>query len=84
MSWPLKQPSPDRVVAAAQANGYIDIFKKSLIGIGDMERLMGKAEFQRILGPYAYKPQGKLTLVPQSDNRQEVNKDTASAEFQEV
>ena len=45
---------------------------------------MGKAEFQRILGPYVYKPQGKLTLVPQSDNRQEVTKDTASAEFQEV
>ena len=79
-----KYSSEDEVVAAAQANGYTDIFKKSLIGIGDMERLMGKAEFQRILGPYVYKPQGKLTLVPKSDNRQEVTKDTASAEFQEV
>ena len=49
-----------------------------------MERLMGKDEFQCILGSYVYKPQGKLTLVPQSDKRQEVTKDTASAEFQEV
>ena len=79
-----KYSSEDEVAAAAQASGYTDIFKKSLIGIGDMERLMGKEEFNRILGPYVYKPQSKLTLVPQSDKRQEVTKDTASAEFQEV
>ena len=79
-----KYSSEEEVIAAAQASGYTDIFKKSLIGIGDMERLMGKEEFNRILGPYVYKPQGKLTLVPQSDKRQEVTKDTASAEFQEV
>ena len=79
-----KYSSEDEAAAAAQASGYTDIYKKSLIGIGDMERLMGKEKFNRILGPYVYKPQGKLTLVPRSDKRQEVNKDTASAEFQEV
>lgn len=79
-----KYTSEEDVVAAAQANGYIDIYKKSLIGIGEMERLMGKAEFNRVLGPYVYKPQGKLTLVPTGDNRKEVTKTTASAEFQEV
>lgn len=59
-----KYSSEDEAAAAAKANGYTDIYKRSLIGIGDMERLMGKAEFKRILGPYVYKPQGKLTLVP--------------------
>ncbi len=79
-----KYTSDEEVAAVAQANGYTDIFKKSLIGIGDMERLMGKDELKRLLGPLVYKPQGKLTLVPQSDKRQEIKKDTASAEFQEV
>jgi len=79
-----KYTSDEDVAAVAQANGYTDIFKKSLIGIGDMERLMGKDEFKRLLGPFVFKPAGKLTLVPQSDKRQEIKKDTASAEFQEV
>ena len=79
-----KYSSEEEVAAAAEAAGYKDIYKKTLIGIGDMERLMGKAEFQRILGAYVYKPAGKLTLVPDSDKREAVNKTTASAEFQEV
>ena len=79
-----KYSSEEEVIAAAQASGYTDIFKKTLIGIGDMERLMGKEEFQRVLGSLVYKPQGKLTLVPDSDKRNAINNTTASAEFQEV
>ena len=79
-----KYSSEEEVIAAAQASGYTDIFKKTLIGIGDMERLMGKEEFQRVLGSLVYKPQGKLTLVPDSDKRNAINTTTASAEFQEV
>lgn len=78
-----KYSSEEEVAAAALAAGYKDIYKKSLIGIGDMERLMGKSEFARIIGPYVYKPQGKLTLVPDSDKREAINKTTASADFQE-
>ena len=79
-----KYSSEAEVIAAAQASGYTDIFKKTLIGIGDMERLMGKEEFQRVLGSLVYKPQGKLTLVPDSDKRNAINNTTATAEFQEV
>ena len=79
-----KYSSEEEVIAAAQASGYTDIFKKTLIGIGDMERLMGKEEFQRVLGSLVYKPQGKLTLVPDSDKRNAINNTTATAEFQEV
>jgi len=79
-----KYSSEEEVITAAQASGYTDIFKKTLIGIGDMERLMGKDEFNRIPGAYVYKPQGKLTLVPDSDKRTAINTTIASAEFTEV
>ena len=49
-----------------------------------MERIMGKQDFNRILGHLVYKPQGKVTLVPDSDKREAVNKPTATAEFEEV
>lgn len=75
--------SDEEVAAAAQTAGYTDIYKKSLIGIGDMERLMGKDNFKKVLGHLVYKPQGKLTLVPVSDPRKAITKTTASAEFQE-
>ena len=75
--------SDEEVAAAAEAAGYQDIYKRSLIGIGDMERLMGKSTFKEVLGHLVYKPQGKLTLVPISDKRQAITKTTASAEFQE-
>ena len=57
------------VIAAATAAGYRDIFKKSLIPITEMEKLMGKKTFTEILGGLVIKPQGKPTLVPASDKR---------------
>ena len=72
------------MIEAAKAAGYTDIYKKSLIGVSEMERLMGKKEFSRILGRLVYKPQGKVTLVPNSDKREAINRTTAAADFQEV
>lgn len=69
---------------AAKQAGYTDIYKHSLIGITDMEKLMGKKDFARVLGKFVYKPQGKITLVPESDKRKAITKDTAEAEFTEV
>ena len=48
-----------------------------------MERLMGKSEFARILGTLVVKPQGKITLVPDSDKRDPITKSTAMADFEE-
>lgn len=78
-----KYTSDAEVAQAAESAGYSDIYKKSIIGVTEMERLMGKAEFARILGPLVYKPQGKVTLVPESDKREAINKTTAAAEFTE-
>ena len=72
------------VARAATAAGYTDIYKKSLLGITEMERLMGKEQFQTVLGKLVYKPQGKLTLVPNSDRREAVSFDTAQDDFKEV
>lgn len=79
-----KYTSDDEVAEAAKAAGYSDIYKHSLIGIGEMEKLMGKDEFARILGHLVYKPQGKITLAPDTDKREAINKTTALAEFTEV
>lgn len=78
-----KYSSEDEVAEAAKAAGYKDIYKQSLIGVTEMERLMGKKEFARILGKLVYKPKGKITLVPDTDKREAINKSTAAADFQE-
>lgn len=79
-----KYTSDEEVAEAAKAAGYSDIYKHSLIGIGEMEKLMGKDDFARILGHLVYKPQGKITLAPDSDKRESITKTTALAEFTEV
>lgn len=78
-----KYTDEEDVAAAAKAAGYDDIYKSTLVGITEMEKLMGKKKFSEILGTYVYKPEGKLTLVPDSDKREAVNQSTAEADFKE-
>ena len=78
-----KYSDEDAVAKAANKAGYIDIYTKKLIGITEMEKLMGKTTFQDILGTLVYKPQGKITLVPETDKREPINNTTAQAEFME-
>lgn len=76
-----KYSSEEEVAKAARAAGYKDIYKQSLIGITEMEKLMGKKKFSEILGTLVYKPTGKITLVPESDSRPPVEHATAEADF---
>ena len=78
-----KYVNEEEVADAAKAAGYEDIYKKYLIGITEMEKLMGKKDFQKILGSLVYKPQGKITLVPESDKRPPIQTETAEADFKE-
>ena len=57
------------VIEAANAAGYHDIFRKTLLPITEMEKLMGRQDFAKILGGLVAKPAGKPTLVPISDKR---------------
>lgn len=72
------------VIEAANAAGYHDIYKKSLISITEMEKLMGKKTFSEILGEYVKKPQGKPTLVPASDKRPAIIATGANNDFNEI
>lgn len=49
------------------------IYKKTLLGIGDMEKELGKADFNRYLSDLIIQPAGKPVLVPASDKRPELN-----------
>lgn len=51
-----------------------DIMKpREMHGISKLEALVGKKVFAEICKDYIVKPQGKLTLAPESDRRPEVN-----------
>lgn len=63
-----------KVADICREQGYqlSQIYKTTLIGITDMEKLMGKKRFKEILSDFVTKPKGKLTLVPITDKREEV------------
>ena len=71
------------VAQAAKAAGYNDIYKQSLISITEMERLMGKKDFEKILGGLVVKPQGKPALVSETDKRPAINV-SAKNDFDEI
>ena len=78
-----KYADEEAVAEAAMANGYKDIYRKSLINLTEMERLMGKKKFQELLGAYIVKPPGKPTLVPVSDKRPALTVNNVNEEFAE-
>lgn len=61
-----------------------DPFEKRLLGITDMQKLLGKSKFEELLSPYIIKPQGKPTLVPLSDKREPLKIMTIQEEFKNV
>ena len=77
-----KYSNEEAVIEAANAAGYHDIFRKSLIPLTEMEKLMGKQDFHDILGGLIVKPAGKPTLVPVSDKRPAIT--SANIDFKEI
>ena len=69
------------VAETAKKNGYTDIYKKSLITMTEMQKLMGKKKFEEILGSLITKPPGKPTLVPVTDKRPAMNVSNAKTDF---
>ena len=68
------------VIAAVLQAGY-DPYEKKVLGITAMQKALGKARFEELLSPFIEKPQGKPTLVPESDKRPAMN--TAKNDFME-
>ena len=79
-----KYKDENAIADKAEANGYKDIYRKSLIPMTEMQKLMGKTKFEEILGDLIYKPPGKPTLVPNSDKRPAMNVADAKNEFNEI
>lgn len=75
-----KYTDEDAVAFAVKDAGY-DPYEKKLLGITAMTSLLGKTKFNELLGGLIEKPQGKPTLVPESDKRQALN--TAKDDFNE-
>ena len=79
-----KYKDEDAIAEKAAASGFKDIYRKSLIPMTEMQKLMGKTKFEEILGDLIYKPPGKPTLVPNSDKRPAMNVADAKNEFNEI
>lgn len=71
------------VAKAAEVAGYKDIYDKKLITLTSFEKLMGKKVFEEVLGKFVEKPNGKLTMVPDSDKRPAVKVSSANKDFKE-
>ena len=75
-----KYTSEAEVIKACTDAGYTDIYKTTLLGVGDLEKRMGRKAFRDVLGKLVYKPEGAPTLVPVSDPRQALS--TTASDFE--
>ena len=71
----------EAVVAEAVTVAGFDPYERKVLGVTAMTSLLGKKRFEEVLGSYIEKPQGKPTLVPESDKRPVIN--TAKQDFNE-
>ena len=71
----------DAAVAAAVTGAGFDPYEQKLLGITAMQKMLGKARFDEVLSGLIEKPQGKPTLVPESDKRPAMN--TAITDFKD-
>jgi len=71
----------ETAVADAVSNAGFDPYDHKVLGVTAMQKLLGKSRFDELIAAYIEKPQGKPTLVPESDKRPVMN--TAKNDFME-
>lgn len=71
----------DSVVANVVEHAGFDPYERKVLSVTAMQKLLGKPRFDELLSAHIEKPQGKPTLVPESDKRQAMS--TAVADFNE-
>lgn len=71
----------ENVVAATVTAAGFDPYERKVLGVTAMTSLLGQKRFKEVLSGYIEKPQGKPTLVPESDKRPAMN--TAKNDFNE-
>lgn len=65
--------SNEATVIQAVSEAGFDPYEKKLLGITALQKLLGKTRFDELLTGLIEKPQGKPTLVPESDKRPAMN-----------
>ena len=75
-----KYSDEEAVAQAVKAAGY-DPYQYKLLPLTEMQKMLGKKQFEELLGPWIIKPEGKPTLVSRADKRPEIN--TAMTDFKE-
>ena len=75
-----KYSNEEAVIQAVTDAGF-DPYEKKLLGITAMQKRLGKSRFDELLTAYIEKPQGKPTLLPESDKRPAMN--NAKTDFME-
>ena len=63
----------EKAVADMVTKAGYDPYEKKVLGITAMSKLLGKKKFEELLSGLVEKPQGKPTLVLESDARPEMN-----------
>ena len=77
-----KYSDQDAVAAKLVKSGIPEatIYDRSLLGITAMEKAIGKKQFAELLDGLIVKPEGKATLVPESDKRPALASAASAAE----
>lgn len=75
-----KYTSEDAVAQVVSGAGY-DPYTHKVLGLTEMQKLLGKQKFNELLAAFIVKPQGKPVLVPETDKRPIMN--TAKDDFKE-
>lgn len=77
-----KYSDENKVAEVLESNGFMDIWKKSLKTITEMEKMITKKTFATLLSGLIIKPSGKPTLVPENDLRPDFN--SAETDFKDI
>ena len=77
----VRKYTDDAAVIKAVTDAGYDPYEKKLLGLTEMQKRLGKSRFGELLGGLVHRPQGKPTLVPESDKRPAIT--TAKADFYE-
>ena len=75
-----KYTNEDAVAQVVSDAGY-DPYAHKVLGLTEMQKLLGRQKFNELLAAFIVKPQGKPVLVPDTDKRPIMN--TAQDDFKE-
>ena len=74
-----------KALKKAKIDSALYLTEPKLVGIGALEKNVGKEKVEKLVGQYIVKPQGAATLVPEWDKRPELNSaDAAKVAFADI